>query len=488
MSDKSRREFLKTVGITTAVAGLSTFIPEGRAYSESHTSKHHGKITKENHHGKPNIIFLFSDDQSVPDMGCYGNNVVNTPNLDGLAKEGAIFNRAYVTCPQCSPSRASILTGRSPHAVGATRLHADAFPEFKNIVTMLKEGGYYTGAYRKVHQKLLRKEFDFDGGEEGALSAFFEQRDKEQPFFLWFGSRDPHRPYSDGAFIPAHKPEEVIVPDFLPDTIEVRKDLAHYYDEIARFDKECGDILAIVNEKGLAENTMIVMAGDNGMPFPRAKATLYEPGINVPLIIKWPKGIKAGMVSDELVSLVDLYATWLEMAGIDVPKTFEGISLLPHITGNMESIPRDFIFVERNWHDNWSPMRGVVTKDYKLIQNYRYEAGYLPSLDLLESPSFQEIKRLGNAGQLDGRLTWYLSSALPLTELYDLRSDHGEWINLADKESYKSVKEDLENAVSKWMFDTNDFLPPLRGSFPPEYPQYVNINPINGGVDWPPKK
>jgi arylsulfatase A-like enzyme len=294
-----------------------------------------------------------------------------------------------------------------------------------------------------VHQDLIQKHFDFYGDDNEPLRTFFSELPKNKPFFLWFGSRDPHRPYGPGAFTPAHRLEDVTVPQFLPDTLKVRQDQAYYYDEIARFDKECGVILSLLEESGLSGNTMVVMSGDNGMPFPRAKGTLYEPGVNVPLIIKWPGIIKEGTVSNELISLMDLPATWLDIAGITIPKEFEGISLKLYFRNEMKYIPRDYVFFERNWHDNWLPLRGCVTNKYKMIINYRPEIPYLPSLDLYESDSFIEIMRLGNAGELQGNLNWYLNTTTPILELYDIENDSGEWHNLANGPNNEGIREKL---------------------------------------------
>ena len=476
MLKKSRRDFLKATGIAALSAGF---------FSSSKINVFPQAFRQKSN--RPNIVFLFSDDHTRDHMGCYGDKGIKTPNLDNMANEGIKFNRAYVASPQCSPSRASVLTGRFPHTVGASRLHSNALPEFTDIVRIFKSNGYYTGAYRKVHQDIIQKNFDFYGDDDEPLRTFFTERPKSKPFFLWFGSRDPHRPYGQGAFSPAHRPEDVTVPQFLPDTPKVRQDLAYYYDEIARFDKDCGIILELLDEYNLAQNTMVVMSGDNGMPFPRAKGTLYEPGVNVPLIIKWPGVIKGGSISNELISLIDLPATWLDIAGINIPQEFEGISLKPYLSNEIQYIPRGYTFFERNWHDNWVPQRGCVTDKYKMIINYRPEAAYLPSLDLYESDSFAEIMRLGDAGTLQGNLRWYMNTSTPIYELYDLERDHGEWQNLADNPNYKNIQDELLEAISTWMFETTDFLPPMKGSFPADYPQYANINPLNAGITWPNK-
>jgi arylsulfatase A-like enzyme len=427
-------------------------------------------------HSQPNIVFLFSDDHSVPDLGCYGNPTVQTPTLDRLAAEGIRFDRAYVSSPQCSPSRASVFTGRAAHDVHASRLHAAVPVEDANVVQLLKGAGYYTGAYRKVHQPNIQDEFDFYGGPEEPLSAFFENRPEERPFFLWFGSRDPHRAYGPGAFEPPHDPAAVTVPEFLPDTPEVRQDLAYYYDAIARFDRESGEILELLEGQGVSGTTMVVMAGDNGMPFPRAKATLYEPGIKVPLLVRWPGRTAPGQVSEELVSLMDLAATWLEAAGMDPPQVMRSRSLIPLLTGTGHS-SRDYVFSERNWHDNWDPMRAVVGRRYKLIQNFRPEVPYRPSLDIVDSPSWTVLERLIDAGELQGNLRWYARPIRPRVELYDLDADPGEWRNLAADPEYRELVDRHQQALSDWIRETNDFLPPIKGAFPDE-PRYQGLDPL----------
>lgn len=421
----------------------------------------------------PNIIFLLSDDQSAGDLGCYGNTAVRTPNLDALAQRGMRFDRAYVTSPQCSPSRASILTGRTPHAIGASRLHVDAFPGTPGVPEALKAAGYFTGALRKVHQGRLQRTFDYYGGAAEPLCKFFDIRPKDRPFFLWFGSTDPHRDYAPGACDPPHDPAALKVPEFLADTVETRQDLALYYDEISRFDRECGELMARLEAEGEADNTLIVMSSDNGMPFPRAKATLYEPGIRVPLIASWPGVIAPGQRTPALVSLMDLARTWLAAAGASIPDAMEGHSLMPILRGETSSV-REMLFAERNWHDNWDPMRCVVTDRYKLIRNYRPDVGYLPSLDLLRSPSYEAIKERATRHQLSDRLVWYGAAQKPLVEFYDLEADPGEWNNLAEQAAHAEPIAALDRALGEWMNETNDFLPPPAAAYGPAHVETLN--------------
>jgi arylsulfatase A-like enzyme len=344
---------------------------------------------------------------------------------------------------------------------------------------MLKGAGYFTGAYRKTHQPLIEKQFDFYGNDAEPLESFFQQRPNDAPFFLWFGSRDPHRPYDTVAFEPPHSPSAVHVPGFLPDTEEVREDLAQYYDRIARFDKDCGTILRLIESQGLEESTLVIMTGNNGMPFPRAKRTLYEAGIQEPFLIRWPGKVAQGSISDVLVTLLDIPATIIDVSGLQVPVEFEGLSLLALLTG---SSPREFIFAERNWHDNWDPMRCVVSERFKLIRNYRPEAGYLPTLDILGSPSFQEIARLANEKRLKGLLAWYLQTSRAPFEFYDLQADPLEQKNLAEDPAYLEVFQAHQRALSDWMLQTSDFLPPPIGSYPGDYAAYQAIDPLNGNA------
>ena len=244
----------------------------------------------------PNIVFLISDDHSWPDLGCHGNSVA--------------------TSPQCSPNRSSIFTGCAPHTTSTSRLHTP-LPDWEpTIVDMLKQRGYHTGIYQKHHQGPgFQGRLDFYGPAKLPFDTFFAQAPKGKPFFLQIGFTDPHRPYRPGAFSPPHDPAKVSVRSFLPDRPEVRQDLAHYHDSVARMDAECGQIFDLLRKHGHADNTAVFMTGDNGMPFPRAKGTCYDPGIHVPLVAWWPGRIAAGLVNSDLVGHVDLAPRGLRSRG-----------------------------------------------------------------------------------------------------------------------------------------------------------------------------
>ncbi|MEP1088698.1 MAG: sulfatase-like hydrolase/transferase, partial [Algoriphagus sp.] len=231
---------------------------------------------------QPNILFLIADDWSFPHAGVYGDQVVRTPTFDRLATEGALFTNAYTASPSCSPSRASVLLGRYPHQNGDGGNLWSEFPNaYPTYVQLLENDGYFTGSTRKgwgpgdfqttgfTHNPAGKSYEDF--------KAFLAEKPKGQPFTFWFGSSDPHREYVANTGIQTGmKLENVVVPGFFPDYDCVRNDILDYYFEIERFDRESGQLIAMLEEMGELDNTIIVMTSDNGMPFPRAKANLYD--------------------------------------------------------------------------------------------------------------------------------------------------------------------------------------------------------------------
>jgi arylsulfatase A-like enzyme len=407
----------------------------------------------------PNIVFLISDDHSYPDLGCYGNASIRTPNLDRMAREGIRFNNAFVSSPQCSPNRSSIFTGCAPHTTSTSRLHTPVPPWEPTFLEPLRERGYFLAAFRKVHQgPAFDKRWNFYGAANVPFRKFFDALPGGHPFFLHVGFTDPHRPYQKGAYSPPHDPGKVRLPDFLPDTPEIRGDLADYADEIARMDSECGEIFDLLRQRGLAGNTLIVFTGDNGMPFPRAKGSCYDPGIHVPLLASWPGRIRPG-VREELIAHVDLPVTWLDAAGIAKPRKMQGRSFLPLMSGGSYQA-RDEVFSERNWHDNFDPIRAVRTTRHKLVFNAAPHFPYRPAWDLENSPSWKSYLAQGRAGRLSARHQRLLENSRPMLELYDLLNDPGEFHNLADSQQHRDVLQDMQRRLSRWMHETYDYLPP----------------------------
>lgn len=409
---------------------------------------------------RPNILFLISDDHSWTDLGCFGNPSIHTPNLDRLAARGARFEHSYVASPQCSPNRSAIFTGCTPHTTATSRLHTPMPPWEWTFPDALKQRGYHLGAYRKVHQgKAFDAKWDFQGGAKEPFGTFFEKRPKDRPFFLHVGFTDPHRPYVPGAFTPPHDRAKVTVPPFLPDTPEVREDLGMYYDFTARMDAECGQLFGLLDRHGLTDNTFVVFVGDNGMAFPRAKGTLYDPGIRVPMLAAWPGRIRPGAVFRELISHTDFAPTIAELCGASVPSKAQGRSFLPLLTGGAYQ-PHDAVYSERNWHDNFDPIRSIRTATHKLIFNAAPNFPYRPALDIADGLSWKALLKMAGRRPMKPEHRLMFEPNRPVLELYDLREDPNEFHNLAASRAHQDTLEDLKSRLGRWMERTYDFLPP----------------------------
>ena len=276
---------------------------------------------------RPNIVLLIGDDMSS-DFGCFGGPV-HTPNIDRLAAGGMRFENAYVTASSCSPSRKSIITGRYPHNHGAPELHM-GLPEGQFIISQaLKDSGYCCvqagkwdlGDYpRSSFDHIYEFEDAPDPGHEGRWVRCLQERPKDQPFFMWFASIDSHRPWEPDPGMSSHDSASVVIPAGVPDTPECRADLVSYYNEIQRFDCYVGKVVDELKTEGVFDNTLIILLGDNGRPFPRSKTSLYDNGMKTPLIIHWLNGpVEKGAVSDSLVSTIDLAPTILQTVGLSIP-------------------------------------------------------------------------------------------------------------------------------------------------------------------------
>ena len=331
---------------------------------------------------RPNIVLAVADDWSFPHAGIHGDRTVSTPNFDRVAREGARFTHAFVASPSCTPSRAALLTGQAVHRLEeGGNLHGflpKAYPVYPDL---LEQAGYrvgYTGkGWGPGRFEPGGRARNPAGPQFKNFDAFMQQRPKGSPFCFWFGSNDPHRPYELGTGAQSGlKPEGVQVPPFLPDTLEVRNDLLDYYFEVQRFDRDLGHIIEVLERAGELDNTILIVTSDNGMPFPRAKANVYDGGMRVPLAIRWRGVARAGVVIDAFVSLTDLAPTVLESAGLKPLDVMTGRTMLPLLRGGSQPA-RDRVFVERERHANVRrgdlsyPVRGIRTNDYLYIRNFR---------------------------------------------------------------------------------------------------------------------
>lgn len=369
---------------------------------------------------KPNIVLIIADDVSWDDLGVYGNSKIRTPNLDQLAKDGMIFNEAFLTTSSCSPSRTSIISGLYPHNTDAEQLSWPLPENKRTFVQELKNAGYWTGLAGKYHMgEAVTDDFDVllemqwkdapigldrrlvgDGSGCDEWIKLLRQRPKDKPFFTWLASFDAHRPFYKGMSNNPHDPEDVFIPSYMPTTEKVKEDFALYYDEIARMDEYIGKVVAEIEAQGESENTIILFISDNGRAFPRDKTTLYDGGIKTPWIVKWPAKVKAGSVNNHLVSSVDIAPTFMKIAGLEPLSDFEGMDFSPMLNKNTEEI-REEIYAEDHFHDFEDYTRAVRTKQYKYIKNYYADLPNTPSADIIRGRSWKSMIEENKKGTLD---------------------------------------------------------------------------------------
>ena len=433
---------------------------------------------------RPNILFLIADDWSYPHAGAYGDKTVRTPTFDWLAENGAVFENAYCAAPSCSPSRASILLGRYPPQIESAGNLWSVIPDkFPNWVSLLTDKGYRSGISRKGWAPGDYKAGGYEDNPAGKdypdFDAFLAAGDSGHPFTYWFGSQDPHRVYETNSGVKTGMDQSTVeVPGFLPDVPCVRNDILDYYYEVERFDRECGAIIARLKEEDLFDNTLIVMTSDNGMPFPRAKANLYDYGTRMPLAIYWKGHVEGGKRVSEFMNFVDFGPTFLEAAGMPIPDGFSGNSLLSLFeeeqNGNSD---RTKVFLERERHANVRkgdlsyPARAVRTKDFLYIKNF--EPDRWPGGD----PSVHQS--VGQYGDIDNSISKFLIMAMdnkvvrkngpsatdyfdlafgkrPEEEFYVLENDPYNLKNEVKNPKYANALARLRNDLEKWMAATDD--------------------------------
>ncbi|MDE0626900.1 MAG: sulfatase [Bryobacterales bacterium] len=477
----SRRSFL---GLSTAALGL------GSAISASSQRRMSG--------GRPNILFCISDDQSWLHAGAMGDQVVRTPAFDRVAADGVVFRNAYCDAPTCGPSRSAILTGQSIWRLEeAGNIHSTLPSKFATYTEVLEGAGYRTGHTSKGWSpgRLAPggRTRNPAGDQFDGFDAFFAQQPSDQPFCFWLGSRDPHRPFELGSGARSGKdPARVAVPPHLPDHEVVRNDILDYYVEVERFDSNVGRALALLEESGRLENTIVVVTSDHGMPFPRAKASLYDYGSRVPLAVCWPRAVPKGRTVDDFVSLSDMAPTFLEAAGLEAHEDMTAHSLVPVLTsgGSGQVDPsRDAAFIAMERHDGCRrggkgyPCRAVRDKNHLYIRNFeptRWPSGSPNAKDCARGIPYGEIdssptktfmmEHRGNPAV--DRLAELAFGTRPEHELYDLREDPGQLRNIAAEPAAAETLDSLRERLMNHLASTGD--PRALGKPAPwdHYPYY----------------
>lgn len=399
-------------------------------------------------------------------LSCYKEDPVPSPFLQKMAEEGVVFKNHFATAPQCSPSRSSIMTGRYPHSNGIMGLVHRGWnynKGEKDLPYLFAELGYNTYLFgfqheyswsddvqlaRMSYQHLYRESFACQKVANIASRFFKRKASYQQPFFVSIGFNEVHRNY--GTKYDPDILDKINVPGFLPDLEITRKDIAAFYENIKRADLATGRILQALKESGLEENALVFFTTDHGPEFPRAKMTLYDPGIKTALIMKYPRILKSGRQIKQLTSNVDIFPTILEAIGVEISTNVQGRSFWPLLV-EKEYVARKEVYAELTWHALHDPMRVIRTKDYKYILNFQ------PGWPILMSgPGAQ---RYGV-----GIIEKYYGKPRPEEELYDLSADPWEKYNLAGKDRYRKIQIELHHRLMSFLEKTKD--PILKGQIP----------------------
>ncbi|MDW3652615.1 MAG: sulfatase [Bacteroidia bacterium] len=469
--------------------------------------------TKEKKSSGPNFLFCLADDWSYPHAGIYGDKIVKTPNFDRIAREDYLFMNAFTASPSCSPSRAAILSGQEMWRLEEGSLLFGALSKKIPVYThLLKDKGYEIAHTGKGYGPADLKRGGWDENPAGTafqaiekevpegirstdyaanFEAFMESRDPNKAFCFWYGASEPHRRYEYGIGAKnGYDLDQIKVPGFLPDAEETRNDVADYYYEVEWFDNHLGKMIAYLEEKGLLENTVIVVTSDNGMPFPRAKSTLYNYGTHMPLAIRWGKSAEKGKIIQNPVSLSDVAPTFLDLAQVPIPEEMTGQSLAPLLIGEADEAPRSYVVSGLERHtiarpeNKGYPMRSIHTRDLSYVYNFEPERWPVGAPDFDAWPQ-------GFYGDVDGGASktlfmekpdkWKELFELsfgkrPVEELFFRKDDPFQLRNLADLEEHTALKKDLQKQLFDYLQKTRD--PRMKGLSP------WDAYPFAGGDEW----
>ena len=423
---------------------------------------------------RPNILMITCHDLGRH-LGCHGVSSVSSPRLDRLAHSGTLFTNAFTTAPQCSPARGALATGRYPHCIGLLGLahppyEWDLHPGEQPVASVLRRSGYTTHlfgfqhispdtnrlGFEHVHVEASRTLGDAEsrpktaGSVSEEVGSWLGSEMPDGPFYAEVNLHEAHRPYEPGDWEapPEHGTE---VPPYLPDVEESRTEFAALQGAIRGADAGVGRMLHDLDEAGLTDATTVIFTSDHGLAMPRAKCTLYDPGIEVTLMMRLPGEInRAERRIDTLVSTLSVMATICDLARAPVPGTAQGRSLLPLMLGSAASEGAE-IFAEKTFHSYYDPMRAIRTPRHKLIRNFE-------TTPVVEFPA--DIRR---SPIIRARPGWFGRGIHPPVELYDLEDDPWETTNLADSDDHLGLRDELDGRLLGWMTETDD---PLFGGVP----------------------
>src|SRR6478672_949712 len=393
-------------------------------------------------------------------LGAYGHSDVSSPRLDRLAAEGIVFTRAHATAPLCSPSRGSLFTGRYPQSNGLVDLANHGWEYRAGVRTLphiLADSRWRTALFGMQHETSYPSKLGFE--EYDVSNSYCEYvvehatrwltDPPEQPFLLTAGFFETHRPFPRDRYDPAEA-DDVVVPDYLPDTADIREDLADFYGSISAADAAVGRLLDTLDQTGLDESTWVVFMTDHGPALPRAKSTLYDAGTGIALIVRPPQNTRTQpQVYGELFSGVDLLPTLLDLLGLDIPADIEGMSHARNLQRHDIEPVRTEVYTTKTYHDSFDPIRAIRTKEYSYIENYASRPLLDLPWDIAESAPGRIMKPLVLAQR-------------PERELYDLVEDPTESRNLLGPDATdkaEAISNELALLLNDWRLKTNDVIP-----------------------------
>lgn len=418
---------------------------------------------------QPNILWISTEDLS-PHFGCYGDKVARTPNIDRLASQGIRYTNVFTTAAISAPCRAGIITGMYQTSIGCMHMRTTSYrrgvenpveftavpPHYvKAFTEYMRTAGYYCTNNSKTDYQFAKDPVPASIWDECSRNANYRNRsEKSQPFFAVFNYIGTHESQDWDISKVKTDPESVQVPPYYPDNEIIRKNIAKMYDNIASLDSVVGVILKELEKEGELNNTIIFFWGDHGDGLPRAKRWLYDSGLNIPLIIKFPDKYRAGTVDDRLISSIDLGPTVLSLAGVPVPAHMQGIPFLGKQTGSQ----RDAVFAARDRVDeSYDMIRSVRTKNYLYVRNYYPNEPFPIWVPFLSNmPIYKEMLRLDAEGRLTGPQKSWMAYIRSPEELYDVKADPFQIKNLVNDPKLKTVLEDLRKRHKEWTIETSD--------------------------------
>ncbi len=401
----------------------------------------------------PNIIKIICHDIGKH-LGCYGVKSVSTKAIDALAKNGILFENSYATSPGCSPSRAAIATGLYPHNNGVLGLAHAHFgwsldKKVNHIAKHFFKNNYSSILFGLQHVTYNEKTLGFkkifpERPADAVVKNIKENIDSnlfKKPFYAEINFFEPHRPFDFGGVKP-FKSKGISVPKYIPNNHDTRKEFASMQGAIKKMDDSVAKIINILKRKNLYENTIILFTTDHGIPFPRAKGTLYDAGIETSLIISYPKLKIKNKKFKELISNIDILPTLLDFAKIKIPKIIQGKSFYPLIM-NKKYNQNKHIFAEKTYHDLFDPIRCIRDKNYKLIINFDSDKIIRVPGDVMMGPTYKTMLK-------------QMINVRDRYELYHIKTDKFERKNLAQNMKYKKIRQNLLKKIAKWMKSTKD--------------------------------